>query len=139
MHDLICNLINGEWVRSQKTQKNVNPSTGESLGDVVVSGKDEVMAAVSAAKAAFPAWKRMPAPKRGDILQKAALEMARRKEELARALHLEEGKTYHEALGEVQKAINNIEFQAGEGRRLNGETVPSELPSTIGRRTIHSG
>jgi alpha-ketoglutaric semialdehyde dehydrogenase len=131
MHELICNLINGEWVRSQKTQKNLNPATGEAIGEVVVSGKDETNAAVAAAKAAFPAWRKTPAPRRGEILAKAALEMARRKEELARALHLEEGKTYGEALGEVQKAINNIEFQSGEGRRLNGETVPSELPSTF--------
>ncbi|HEY7956489.1 MAG TPA: aldehyde dehydrogenase family protein, partial [Polyangia bacterium] len=64
-------------------------------------------------------------------LAKAAIEMGRRKEELARALTLEEGKTLSESLGEVQKAINNIEFQSGEGRRLNGETVPSELPSTF--------
>src|SRR5262249_27406337 len=48
-----------------------------------------------------------------------------------RALTLEEGKTLGEAAGEVQKAINVLEFQAGEGRRLNGETVPSELPSTF--------
>jgi alpha-ketoglutaric semialdehyde dehydrogenase len=131
MHELICNLINGEWVRAGKTQKNVNPATGESLGEVVVSGREEANAAVAAAKAAFPAWKRTPAPKRGEILARAAVEMARRKEELARALTLEEGKTLAESLGEVQKAINNIEFQAGEGRRLNGETVPSELPSTF--------
>jgi aldehyde dehydrogenase (NAD+) len=131
MHDLICNLINGEWVRVQRTQKNLNPATGEAIGEVVVSGKDETLAAVAAAKAAFPAWKKTPAPRRAEILAKAAVEMTRRKEELARALNLEEGKTYGEALGEVQKAINNIEFQSGEGRRLNGETVPSELPSTF--------
>jgi aldehyde dehydrogenase (NAD+) len=131
MHDLICNLINGEWVRTQRTQKNLNPATGVAIGEVVVSGKDETLAAVAAAKAAFPSWRKTPAPKRGDILAKAALEMARRKEDLARALTLEEGKTYGEALGEVHKAIINIEFQSGEGRRLNGETVPSELPSTF--------
>src|SRR6185436_19406170 len=67
----------------------------------------------------------------GEILARAALEMQRRKDELARALCLEEGKTLGESGGEVQKAINVIEFQSGEGRRLNGETVPSELPSTI--------
>src|SRR4051794_22010660 len=131
MHDLICNLINGEWVRAQKTQKNLNPANGEAIGEVVVSGREEAMAAVAAAKAALPAWKKTPAPRRAEILAKAALEMARRKEELARALTSEEGKSYGESLGEVQKAINNIEFQSGEGRRLNGETVPSELPSTF--------
>jgi acyl-CoA reductase-like NAD-dependent aldehyde dehydrogenase len=131
MHELICNLINGEWVRTAKTQKNLNPANGEAIGEVVVSGREDALAAVAAAKAALPAWKRTPAPKRAEILAKAAVEMARRKEELARALTLEEGKTYGESLGEVQKAINNIEFQSGEGRRLNGETIPSELPSTF--------
>src|SRR5439155_10791781 len=87
--------------------------------------------AIAAAKRALPAWRRTPAPRRGELLARAAIEMAKRKDELARALTLEEGKTLGESLGEVQKAINNLEFQAGEGRRLNGETVPSELPSTF--------
>ncbi|MFI5289200.1 MAG: aldehyde dehydrogenase family protein [Polyangia bacterium] len=132
-HELIKNFINGEWVpaRSGRTTANINPATGESLGEVVVSGREEAEAAVKAAKAALPSWRRTPAPRRAEILAKAAIEMGRRKEELARALTLEEGKTLSESLGEVQKAINNIEFQSGEGRRLNGETVPSELPSTF--------
>lgn len=130
-HELIKNFINGEWVGASRTIKNINPATGESLGEVVASGKAEAEAAIAAAKGAFHGWKRVPAPKRGEILARAAVEMIRRKEELARALTLEEGKTLGEALGEVQKAINVLEFEAGEGRRLNGETVPSELPSTF--------
>src|SRR6185369_3342061 len=131
-HELIGNYINGEWApsKSGKTQKNINPATGESLGDVTVSTRDDAHAAIASAKAALASWRATPAPKRGEILARAALEMARRKEELARALTLEEGKTVGESLGEVQKAINNLEFQAGEGRRLNGEYIPSELPST---------
>ena len=133
MHSLIRNFINGEWVpaRSGKSQKNVNPATFEALGDVTVSGREDAEAAIAAAKAALPGWKHTPAPRRGEILAKAAVEMTRRKEELARALTLEEGKTFTESLGEVQKAINNLEFQAGEGRRLNGETIPSEMSSTF--------
>src|SRR4051812_42530645 len=113
MHELIRNFINGEWVAGGRTIKNVNPATGESLGEVVVSGRDEAEAAIAAAKAALPGWKRTPAPKRGDLLARAAVEMLRRKEELARALTLEEGKTLGESLGEVQKAVNVLEFQAG--------------------------
>jgi len=131
MHELIKNFIDGEWVGAGKTTKNINPATGESLGDVVVSGKAEAEQAIAAAKRAFPAWRKIPAPKRGDILVRAAIEMAKRKDELARALTLEEGKTLGESAGEIQRAINNLDFQAGEGRRLNGETVPSELPSTF--------
>jgi aldehyde dehydrogenase (NAD+) len=131
-HEVIGNFINGEWSKGTlRTAPNVNPATGATIGEVVVSGKAEAEAAVAAAKAALPGWRRMPAPRRGEILQRAAVEMTRRKDELARALTLEEGKTFGESLGEVQKAINNIEFQSGEGRRLNGETVPSELPSTF--------
>ena len=111
--------------------ENINPATGESLGDVVVSGREEAERAIAAAKRALPGWRRTPAPRRGELLARAAVEMHKRKDELARALTLEEGKTLGESLGEVQKAINNLEFQSGEGRRLNGETVPSELPSTF--------
>jgi aldehyde dehydrogenase (NAD+) len=133
MHELIGNFIGGVWAPSKggKTAKNLNPATEEPIGEVTVSTREDAEAAVAAAKAALPGWRRTPAPKRGEILARAALEMTRRKEELARALTLEEGKTLGEALGEVQKAINVIEFQSGEGRRLNGETIPSELPSTF--------
>src|SRR6476620_10129785 len=100
-HKTIGNFINGEWMTgSLKTIKNIDPATGESVGEVVVSSKVEVEAAIAAAKAAFPAWKKTPAPKRGEILAKAALEMARRKDELARAMTLEEGKTLSESAGE---------------------------------------
>ena len=131
MHELIKNFIDGEWVGAARTTRNINPATGESLGEVVVSGRQEAERAIAAAKAALPAWRRTPAPRRGELLARVAVEMQKRKEELARALTLEEGKTIGESRGEVQKAINNLEFQAGEGRRLNGETVPSELPSTF--------
>ena len=122
MHELIKNFIDGEWVGAARTTKNINPATGESLGEVVVSGKEEAERAIAAAKRALPAWRRTPAPRRGEMLARAAVEMIKRKDELARALTLEEGKTLGESLGEVQKAINNLEFQSGEGRRLNGET-----------------
>ena len=131
MHELIKNFIDGEWVGAPRTTKNINPATGESLGEVVVSGREETERAIAAAKRALPEWRRTPAPRRGELLARAAVEMHKRKEELARALTLEEGKTLGESMGEVQKAINNLEFQSGEGRRLNGEQVPSELPSTL--------
>ena len=132
-HGTIVNFINGEWTAggATRTIANINPATGESLGEVIVSGRAEAEAAVSAAKAASAAWRRTPAPKRGDILLKAAELMIARKEELATALTLEEGKTLGESRGEVQRAINVTLFEAGEGRRLSGETVPSELPSTF--------
>ena len=71
--DLIRNFIGGNWqaAASGRTQDNLNPASGAVLGKVVASGVDEVTAAVSAAKAALPEWRSMPAPRRGEILFRA--------------------------------------------------------------------
>jgi acyl-CoA reductase-like NAD-dependent aldehyde dehydrogenase len=134
MHELLKNYIDGEWAEASngRTIANVNPAdTREVLGHCVRSTKEDTLRAIAAAKRAFDGWKRVPAPKRGAILLDAMQGMITRKEELSRALTAEEGKTLAEARGEVQKAINVLEFMAGEGRRLNGTTVPSELPRTF--------
>ncbi len=131
--DLIRNYIGGTWqaAASGRTQDNLNPASGAVLGKVVASGADEVAAAVSAAKAALPEWRSLPAPRRGEILFRAAGILRRRKDEVARALTLEEGKSLADAGGEVQRAINCMEFSAGEGRRSFGQVIPSELPSNL--------
>lgn len=131
MHELLRNFIDGEWSESvtRRTQDNFNPAdTRQALGKVVRSSKDDTLRAIESAKKALPGWKKTPAPKRGAILFEVARLMTERKEQLSRALTLEEGKTLAESRGEVQKAINFLEFAAGEGRRLNGETIPSEMP-----------
>lgn len=132
-HDRIGSFIRGEWIETANARvtENINPANGEALGEVALAGSDEALAAIAAAKEALPAWRAMPAPKRGAILERAAELMTARKEELATALTLEEGKILGESRGEVQRAINVLGFIAGEGRRLNGETVPSEMPSTF--------
>ena len=133
-HDLLRNYINGEWTDSitGRTIQNVNPAdTRQVLGEVVRSSAEDTQRAIEAAKAAQVAWRRTPAPKRGAIVFEATRLMKERKEELARALTMEEGKILAEARGEVQKAINLMEFIAGEARRLNGSTVPSEMPKTF--------
>jgi aldehyde dehydrogenase (NAD+) len=84
--------------------------------------------AVSAAWAARPMWQRTPAPKRGEILYRFGQLMADRKEELARAMTREMGKVIAEARGDVQEGIDIAFLMAGEGRRMHGDTVPSELP-----------
>ncbi len=106
---------------------------------IALSTREEMKRAIAAAKAAFPAWRDMPAPQRGKILFKAVRIMEEQKEELARLLTREEGKALKDALGEVQRAINIAEFMAGEARRMNGETLPSEtakdfLPIRSGSR-----
>jgi aldehyde dehydrogenase (NAD+) len=134
MHDLLRNFIDGEWATSvtNRTVANVNPAdTRHVLGQAVRSNEADTLRAIDAAKRALHGWKRVPAPRRGAIVFEAMRLMAERKEEIARALTLEEGKTLAEARGEVQKAVNLLEFVAGEARRMNGLTVPSEMPKTF--------
>ncbi|MBI5367015.1 MAG: aldehyde dehydrogenase family protein [Planctomycetes bacterium] len=129
--DTYANFINGEWSpsRSGRFVDNVNPAdTRDKIGRVGLSTREEARAAIEAAARAFPAWRETPVPVRGAIIAKAAVILAERKEEISRALTREEGKLLRESRGEVQKAVNVLEFMAGEARRLNGETVPSELP-----------
>src|SRR4029077_20959864 len=131
---LCRNYINGEWVESKspKIVERRNPAnTDEVVARIPLSTREEMKEAIVAAKAAFPAWRNTPAPNRGKILVNATRIMQEQKEELARLLTREEGKALKDSLGEVQRAINIIEFMAGEARRLNGETLTSELPKNF--------
>ena len=125
--------INGQWTKAEasKTLENINPATGESLGTVFLVGRDEAKQAIEAAHKAFESWRDTPAPKRGQLLFKAMHLLEQRIEEVAMALHLEEGKLLAEARGEVQKSLNILEFTAGEGRRMGGQTMPSEMSNTF--------
>src|SRR5271169_2275934 len=131
---LCRNHINGEWVESKSTKivERRNPAnTDEVVARIPLSTRQEMKEAIVAAKAAFPAWREKPAPNRGKILFTATRIMQEQKEVLARLLTREEGKALKDSLGEVQRAINILEFMAGEARRLNGETLTSELPKTF--------
>lgn len=109
-----------------------NPANLDEVVAVVpLSTREEVREAIAAAKAAFPAWRDMPAPARGKIIAKAAALLTEQKDEVARLLTHEEGKIFKESLVEVQRAINIVEFMSGEGRRLGGQTLPSEMPKTF--------
>jgi len=124
------NFINGEWVesRSGKAFENRNPAnTDELVGMFPSSTEDEVMAAVEAAKEAYKTWKLVPAPKRAEILFRAAELLVRRKEDYARDMTREMGKVLAETRGDVQEAIDMTYYMAGEGRRQFGQTTPSEL------------
>ena len=132
--DTYRNFVDGQWRASEaaKTVPNVDPGdTRQVLGHVPLSTPGEVRAAVAAARAAFPAWKDTPAPVRGSILFKALALLDAEKDKVAEILTREEGKTLGESRGEVQKAINVLDFIAGEGRRLTGQTIPSELPKNF--------
>lgn len=122
------NFINGHWVQASSGEvfESVNPATREVVGVVPRSGPSDVDQAVSAAREAFQKWRLFPAPKRGEILYRAGELLVRHKEELVKLMTREMGKVLLEALGDVQEAIDMTYFMAGEGRRLSGETVPSE-------------
>lgn len=132
--DTYKSFVAGKWMNSAsgKTVPNINPAnTNDVIGHTELCTADEARSAVEAAYAAFRDWKRTPAPQRGKIVAKAARLMEERKEELAAKLTREEGKTLAEARGELTRAINVAEFCAGESRRMNGETIPSELPANF--------
>ncbi len=128
------NFINGQWTESEssRTVENINPAnTDDVLGTIRQATRDEARSAVEAASHAFREWRATPAPTRGRIVARAARLMEEHKEDLAQLLTREEGKTISESRGELQRSINVAEFCAGEARRLNGETIQSELPANF--------
>jgi len=126
------NYINGEWVEAsgKKGIENRNPAnTDDLVGIFPASTAEDVNHAVEAAKGAFDKWRLTPAPKRAEILYRAAEIMIQRKEDLAVDMTREMGKVLAETRGDVQEAIDMTYLMAGEGRRLFGQTTPSELPN----------
>ena len=114
---------------SGRTFENRNPAdTREVVGTFAESGPEDVQRAVAAARDAFPRWRAVTAPKRGEILFRAAEILVKRKEEISRDMTREMGKVLAETRGDVQEAIDMTYYMAGEGRRQFGQTTPSELP-----------
>src|SRR5688572_26128622 len=124
------NYIDGAWVASSSGElfENRNPANRDDLiGSFPKSTERDVAAAVDAAKRAYARWRLVPAPRRAEILFKAAQLFAERKDALARDMSREMGKVIAETRGDVQEAVDMTFFMAGEGRRQYGQTVPSEL------------
>src|SRR5258705_7231533 len=105
----------------------LSPATGEILGTVPEADAAAVDAAVEKARAAYEDWRLVPAPKRGEILVRFAQVLEREKATLTDLMTREMGKVKAEAGGDVQEAIDMTYYMAGEGRRLWGQTTPSEL------------
>jgi acyl-CoA reductase-like NAD-dependent aldehyde dehydrogenase len=128
------NYIGGEWRPSVSGEifEDRNPAR---LSEVVArfqrSVTADIDAAISAAQAAQPQWRATPAPVRGEIILRAALILERERERLARDMTREMGKPLKETLGDVQTAIDFGKFVAGEGRRPEGDTVPSAIPDKM--------
>jgi alpha-ketoglutaric semialdehyde dehydrogenase len=124
------NFIDGGWVPSVsgETFENRNPAnTDDLIGIFQKSTADDVARAIAAAQRAYEHWRLVPAPRRAEVLFRAAQIIADRKEALARDMTREMGKVLDETRGDVQEAIDMTSFMADEGRRQYGQTVPSEL------------
>ncbi len=135
MTETYRNFIAGKWVpaRSGKSFENRNPADESDLvGLFPDSDREDLDAAVKAARGAFDSWRKTPAPRRGEILYRAGEILTKRKEDLARLMTREMGKVLNETRGDVQEAIDTAFYSAGEGRRLFGDTVPCELPNKFG-------
>jgi alpha-ketoglutaric semialdehyde dehydrogenase len=126
------NYIDGEWSSSTSGQlfENRNPAnTDDLIGVFQKSTRKDAEAAVEAARRAYDRWRLVPAPRRAELVYRAAQILLERKEALARDMTREMGKVLAEARGDVQEAIDMSFLYAGEGRRMYGQTTPSELPN----------
>jgi aldehyde dehydrogenase (NAD+) len=124
-------FIAGHWCDSTSgaTFESRNPAdTRDIVGRFQQGTAADVAMAIKAAETAMPMWRMTPAPKRGEILYRFGALMAEHKERLAHAMTREMGKVIAEARGDVQEGIDIAFLMAGEGRRMFGDTVPSELP-----------
>jgi len=128
------NYVDGRWrvPESGETIPNVNPARHDDvIGEVPLSTDEEAREAIAAAERALPGWRDTPAPERGRVIGRVHRLMVERAEDLARMLTREEGKILREARGEVDKTLRVLEFMAGEGMRQGGDTMPSEMESTL--------
>jgi alpha-ketoglutaric semialdehyde dehydrogenase len=129
MAETFANFIGGQWVQaaSGRTFTTHNPAnTDETVGTYPSGDQSDARQAIEAAEDAQPRWAAIPAPKRGEILYRAANILEARAESVAREMTREEGKTLPESRGEVGRAINILRYFGGEGARLAGIAVPSE-------------
>ena len=131
MENQACNFIGGKWVPalSGRTFETRNPATSQVIAQCADSGVEDVRQAVAAAREAFESWRRLPAPRRGELLYRVAERLVHEKESLARTLTSEMGKALVEAQGDVQEAIDMAYYMGGEGRRQFGHIAPAELPN----------
>ncbi|GAA6623880.1 aldehyde dehydrogenase family protein [Scytonema sp. NUACC26] len=132
-HPLTCrNYIAGEWsnAASSATLESRNPADRrEVVATFPRSTATDVETAVAAARHAYRSWRLVPAPARAEYIQRVGELLRKYKEELALLMSREMGKPLTEARGDVQEGIDCAYYSAGEGRRLFGQTTPSEMPN----------
>ena len=127
-------LIDGEWIAGNRAPIEVDdPFTRETFGEVPNLGADETQRAIAAAADAFPQWAGKTAQERGKILRRWWELLQAHKEDIARLITRENGKTIKEARGEFDYGAGFMEFYADEATRAFGETIPAPVP---GRRLL---
>lgn len=132
--DLIrsANFINGAWAANTSGRLDVtNPATGVVIASVPDSGAAEALAALDAAHAAFPTWRKVPAKQRAAIIKRWNDLVVAHSDDLGALISLEQGKPLAEGKGEMAYAASYIEWFAEEATRMNGEVIPAPVP---GRR-----
>jgi len=123
-------FIAGEWVKGTKEFQSINPADSRDVVAVFAEAdKVTVREAAQTDRQTFKAWSKTPAPVRAGIIGNYGKLVERNKVALAKVLSREIGKPYREALGEIQEAVDTADFFVSEGRRLYGQTVPSEMPN----------
>lgn len=124
-------LINGEWrdAASGRTITIVDPATEEPVTVAPQAGREDTLAAIKAAHAAFLSWRRVAPWERSALLRRAAALLAERSERVARQLTLEVGKPIAQSRAEVQAAVECIDWYADEARRIYGESLPGRSPN----------
>ncbi|MDF7774776.1 NAD-dependent succinate-semialdehyde dehydrogenase [Sphingomonas sp. AOB5] len=118
-------LIGGEWRSAAPGEQVINPSDGSVIAELPHAGRAELDAAIAAAERGLEVWRKVPPNEREAILLRAADLLGERKEEIALAIALDQGKTLPEARSEVDTARARIVWDAAEGRRLYGRIIPS--------------
>jgi len=119
--------LNGEWVRTPKTIRVVNPATEQVIGEVCTIDRTMLAKAIKDAHAAFQSWRRLTGRERGDFLRAFADELNARRGEIARTITFENGKPLVQSLGEVAMAVDHLRWYSEESGRAYGRTVPHQF------------
>ena len=118
-----------DWLEGDgPLNESVSPIDGKPIAKIRTASKTDYEIAVQAAQKAFPIWREVPAPKRGEIVRQIGNAVRERKEDLGRLVSMEMGKIFQEGLGEVQEMIDICDFAVGQSRQLYGFTMASERP-----------
>jgi succinate-semialdehyde dehydrogenase/glutarate-semialdehyde dehydrogenase len=119
--------LNGKWIVTSDEIHVMNPATGEKFARVSALNREHIRAALTAAQAAFPAWRAVTAKERGALLHRIADELVRRADEIAHIITLENGKPLAQSRGEVAMSEDHLRWFAEEGRRAYGRIIPHQV------------